>query len=243
MRIDSRMANDTLCATHSRESYEHTRPNQGYRLVEPPVRDSLLAISSVYDKEKIIVVGGTGVSLHCYKKMLYHKTRKTGDVDIKYKDRLTKSTFRNGIGREISAALSRYGYRPTIHPHMHNNFSVVVIRQDDLSDAFYVTTSRMSEKYWEARRQISEKEFKGADQVEIPDSKERVNVACIEDLIAPKMLNRRVQDEYDIETATKYGPKIEQKRLEEMLYLWSGGSQEKVERCMADFRKLKDRIF
>jgi uncharacterized protein (UPF0248 family) len=247
-----RMLNDIGC-DHNPTKYNHFRKNDGYRLSEPPVVDSLTVLSNLSEKENIAVVGGTAIALYCFDKIPYQRTRQTDDVDVKYKHRLTKSGFKNGIGAEIQQALHKEGYKAAaIHPISHRNYSIVVIPQDEFTEAFYITFPRTSDKYWKIREKITEKEFEGVSDRKIPEKGGRINedgssaekevkvpVVRFEDAIAPKIVLGRDKDRMDVRSALKYGPQVEIKRLEDMLYLWSGGSLENTDRLINNFKQMR----
>lgn len=230
-----RVLEELSCSNHSE------RKNLGYRLVEPPVVDSLLSLTQIPQKNDVLVVGGTAVSLYCYDKMPYQRTRQTDDVDAINKSRMTRSTFRDGIGSDICYALRESGYQPSIN-QAHKNFAVEVIPQDNFSEAFYVAFPRMSETYWNKIEPVIKKEFEGMNEVKIPGRNEKVPVVAFEDALAPKIIMGREKDKLDVASAIKYGPEVQMKRLEDMLALWLHKSHEEPEKYVNQFKQIKAKI-
>lgn len=214
------------------------RVNWGYHLIEPPILDSLSALGRIPERRNLVVVGGTALSLYCYEK-LPTGIRKTDDVDASSKEYLTRNQFNTGIGLEIYNVLEKMGYKPHIMKS-HQDFSVRVVEQTDLYDAFYICVPRKSRKYREIAEKRILREFGNAVELKVPETEDKIFVAKFEDVLAPKIQMMREKDVEDIKMALKFGPELDMKYLEDSLVIWSGGSESIANEYFEKFKKIKN---
>lgn len=221
----------------ARYAFEQERENFGYHLVEPPVLDSLSALARVPQKNDLMLVGGTALSLYCYDK-LPNGIRKTDDIDVNSRNYLTRSQFKGGLAIELSQVLEKMGYESFIMKS-HKDFSLKVIEQTSFNDAFYVCIGRRSKTYRELSEKRITREFENAIEKGVPEREDKVLVARFEDALAPKIQMLRPKDLGDISAAIKYGPEVDMKYLEDALVIWSGGSDKIALEHMEKFRKMR----
>jgi len=220
---------------------DQERQNFGYHLVEPPVLDSLSALARVPQKNDLMLVGGTALSLYCHDK-LPDGIRQTDDIDVNSRTYLTRSQFKNGMAIALYQVLEKMGYEPFILKS-HKDFSIRVIEQNSFNDAFYICVGRRSKVYRELSEKRIAREFENAIEKKVPEREDKVLVARFEDALAPKIQMLRSKDLGDISSAVKYGPEIDMKYLEDALVVWSGGSDTIATEHMEKFRKIKSRIY
>ena len=213
------------------------RLNWGYHLVEPPVLDSLSTLSRIPNRRDLMVVGGTALSLYCYEKFPTG-IRETDDVDVSSREYLTRSQFNAGIGLEIYHILEKMGYQPNIM-RSHKDFTVRVVEQTELNDAFYICVSRRSRKYREIVEKRILREFENAVELNVPETENKVFVARFEDVLAPKIQMMREKDVRDIKAVLKFGPEPDMKYLEDALVIWSGGSELTANEHLEKFKRIK----
>lgn len=216
------------------------RPNLGYSLLEPPILDSLSALARISNRENLLVKGGIGLSLHCYQKTNMCG-RKTDDLDAISKIYFTKSEFTTKIGMEIILQLQQMGYQPELRD-IHKAFGIRVLGQNDFQDAFFFCIPRTSKKYWDIYNKVTMEEFTNAIEMNVPERGDKVYVARIEDILAPKIQMTRPKDVLDLQTVKKHGVGIDMQYLEDALLRWSGGSEMIAAENMTKFQRIISEI-